>query len=44
MLHQLTRAILPDFSLGDTLAHWDEITADLSESPRQRLQQIQKWR
>jgi hypothetical protein len=42
MFHQVTRAILPDFSLGQTLLHWNQIADDLAESPRQRLLQIQK--
>jgi hypothetical protein len=43
MLHQVTRAIVPDFSLRAALRHWQEIQRDLAESPRQRVLQLQKW-
>lgn len=43
MFHQVARAILPGFSLGQTLLHWNEIADDLAEPPRQRQLQIQKW-
>jgi hypothetical protein len=43
MLHQVTRAIMPDFSLRDTLRNWDEISCELAESPRKRMRQSEKW-
>lgn len=44
MLHQVTHAIMPGFSLRDTLRNWDEISFELAESRRQRKRHHEKWK
>jgi len=44
VLHQVLRAIMPDFSLRDMLSRWTEISTQLAESPRRRMLQAQKLR
>jgi hypothetical protein len=41
VFHQVLRAIMPEFSLERMLANWNEISADLAESPRTRQSQEQ---
>jgi hypothetical protein len=43
MFHQVTRAIMPDFSLREALSNWPAISLDLAESRRRRRRQLEKW-
>jgi hypothetical protein len=39
--HQVLQAIMPELSLKEMLANWQEISNDLAESPRKRQSQEQ---
>ena len=43
LLHQVQRGIEPSISLKEVLNNWNQITKDLAERPRKRIQQMKNF-